>query len=346
MSSKCLEINLFGACVVRGTAGDGFEITGSKHRALFVLLATAPFGRRTRSYLQDTLWGETLLRPTVVRVSGVHCPISSVLWAVSSKNCWPSTIPKSLSIFLRSVSSVGPVVANSWKELIFATRVSRTGCAVIRINPEQVYSLYSLSSQPPAPAITPTVAILPFRLVHGDADKAILGDWLAEEICRSLSRSNLLTVISHLSAREISSRHLEMTSIRDVLGVDYCVHGSMRIVDDGVVLDADFLDSSSGRILWTRQFSGKLGDFLSEAGEAVNEIVRTVGRTIASEAVVHARGRSLADLEDHTLLVAGVGLMHQLKLSSFCAFARTVGGGDPPLAKGSGGAWFGWLNGM
>ena len=55
--TKLLEINLFGACIVRSVGTVSYEITGAKHRALFALLATAPFGRRTRSFLQDTLWG-------------------------------------------------------------------------------------------------------------------------------------------------------------------------------------------------------------------------------------------------------------------------------------------------
>src|ERR1700750_3273138 len=57
METKCIEISLFGACLVRSASPGGFEITGVKHKALFALLATAPFGRRTRSFLQDTLWG-------------------------------------------------------------------------------------------------------------------------------------------------------------------------------------------------------------------------------------------------------------------------------------------------
>ena len=54
---KRIEINLFGACLVRSAEPGGFEITGAKHKALFALLASAPFGRRTRPFLQETLWG-------------------------------------------------------------------------------------------------------------------------------------------------------------------------------------------------------------------------------------------------------------------------------------------------
>ena len=75
----------------------------------------------------------------------------------------------------------------------------------IRQSPEQLFSLFSASTQPPPPSILPTIAILPFRMVGGTPEHVVLGDWLAEEICRSLSRSNLLAVISHLSARELST---------------------------------------------------------------------------------------------------------------------------------------------
>jgi hypothetical protein len=139
---------------------------------------------------------------------------------------------------------------------------------------------------------------------------------LAEETCRALSRSNLIAVISHLSAREIAKQPFVLKDVRDNLAVDYCVTGSLRVLDDEVILDADFIDATSRVILWTRQFSGSVRDFLHGDGAAVSEIVKTVGRTIASDAIAHTKGLPVNEIEDHRLLVAGIGLMHQLKLES------------------------------
>ena len=62
MSFK-LELSLFGTCVVRivdeASKAVSIELNSSKHRALFAVLATAPMGRRSRAYLQTTLWGVT-----------------------------------------------------------------------------------------------------------------------------------------------------------------------------------------------------------------------------------------------------------------------------------------------
>src|SRR5215213_325923 len=163
----------------------------------------------------------------------------------------------------------------------------------------------------------PAVAVLPFRTVAGAAEHAVLGDWLAEEACRSLSRSNLIHVISHWSSRSLSHNPVDMATIRSCLAVDYCVAGTLRVVSDQIVLDADLLETASGRILWTRQFTGPIKSFLDPSGEGVSEIVIAVGRAIADDAIAHVSDRQLAELEEHRLLLAAVGLMHRPSLRDF-----------------------------
>src|SRR5215213_1079575 len=163
----------------------------------------------------------------------------------------------------------------------------------------------------------PAVAVLPFRTIAGAAEHAVLGDWLAEEACRSLSRSNLIAVISHWSSRSISHNPVDMATIRSCLGVDYCVAGTLRVASDEIVLDADLLDTASGRILWTRQFTGPIKSFLDPSGEGVSEIVIAVGRALADDAIAHVSDRQLAELEEHRLLLAAVGLMHRPSLRDF-----------------------------
>jgi class 3 adenylate cyclase/TolB-like protein len=157
----------------------------------------------------------------------------------------------------------------------------------------------------------PAIAVLPFRTIAGAPEHAVLGDWLAEEACRSLSRSNLISVISHWSSRSLNLHPIDMATIRSCLGVDYCVAGTLRVGAGEIVLDADLLDTVSGRILWTRQFAGPIESFLDPASDGVAEIVSAVGRAIAEDAIAHVSDRQLADLEDHRLLLAAVSLMHR-----------------------------------
>jgi TolB-like protein len=316
VETKRIEISLFGACVVRSARPGGFEITGAKHKALFVLLATAPFGRRTRPYLQEILWrtacydtGRQSLRRALSDIKEIMGDsFADVLTSTNSD----------ITLDLARVSFIGRPGSGEFLEGI---NIHEEGfnrwLGAIRLNPEQVYSLYSLSSQPPPAPMLPAVAVLPFRTIAGTPDHAVLGDWLAEETCRSLSRSNLISVISQWSARALDHQAVDIAAIRSRLAVDYCVIGTLRVGAQEIVLDADFLDTVSGRILWTRQFAGPLKNFLGRSTEGVSEIVAAVGHAIADDAIAHVFDRQLGELEDHRLLLAGVGLMHRPSLRDF-----------------------------
>lgn len=316
MDAKRIEISLFGACVVRSMQPGGFEITGAKHKALFALLATAPFGRRTRPFLQDTLWrtacydtGRQSLRRALSDIKQIMGEsFAEVLTSTNSD----------ITLDLAHVSFIGRPGAG---ELLEGINIREEGfnrwLGAMRQNPEQIFSLYSLASQPPPRAMLPTIAVLPFRTIAGTTDHAVLGDWLAEEACRSLSRSNLIAVISHWSSRSLDAHMVDIATIRERLAIDYCVAGTLRVGANEIVLDADFVDAVSGRILWTRQFAGPLGRFIDRSADGICEIVSAVGRAIADDAITHVVDRRLADVEDHRLLLAGVDLMHRPSLRAF-----------------------------
>jgi TolB-like protein/tetratricopeptide (TPR) repeat protein len=302
--------------MVRSALPGGFEITGAKHKALFALLATAPFGRRTRPFLQDTLWGTACYDTGRQSLRRALSDIKQIMGG-SFAEVLTST-NSDITLDLSRVSFIGrPGSGELLEGLDLREEGFNRWLGAMRLNPEQVYSLYSLSSQAPADLIVPLIAVLPFRTIMGAPEHAVLGDWLAEEVCRSLSRSNLIAVISHWSSRALEHRAVDVATVRARLAVDYCVLGTLRVDRDEMVLDADFVDTASGRILWTRQFAGPMNSFLSRSAEGVSEIVGAVGRTIADDAIAHVSDRQLAELEDHRLLLAGVGLMHRPALRDF-----------------------------
>jgi len=315
LANTVLDINLFGACVVRSVSGD-YELNGAKHKALFALLATAPYGRRTRAFLQNTLWGTACYDSGRQSLRRALSDIRAAMGDDFSKLI--STTNSDLTLDLSKVNFIGRPGAGEFLEGLELREEGFTRwLSGIRNNPGQVDSLYSLSRQAPARPVLPVVAVIPFRTMTGASESAVLGDWLAEEVTRSLSRSNLLAVISHLSSRRVASSLIDMGTVREQLGADFCVCGSVRSNGDEIVLDADFVDTRGGQILWTRRFIGRQADFLAHEAPGVDNIVRSVGASIADNAIEYTRGRPLAAIEDHRLLAAGVGLMHRPTLKEF-----------------------------
>jgi TolB-like protein len=316
MVQKLLDINLFGACSVAGVRSGSFMLTGAKHKALFALLVTAPFGRRTRSFLQETLWGTACYDTGRQSLRRALADIKAIIG-----DCYGELLSSSnseITINLARVNFIGHPGQGPFLEGI---SIRETGFLQwlegIRQNPAQLAGLFSLTSQNQVHPVLPTVAILPFRAISMEANDITLGDWLAEETCRSLSRSRLLAVISHLSCREIARGIVDIQHVRAVLMIDFCVAGSLRRVGGMLVLDADLIDARSGRILWTRQFTGPSRQFTGLMAEGVATIVQSIGAAIADDALTHIQGLLPAEIEDHQLLIAGVNLMHKLRLSEF-----------------------------
>jgi len=292
-------------------------VTGAKHKALFAILATAPNGRATRTHLQQMLWGMSSYDGGQQTLRRALSDIKRALGAETFDEVIASTNAE-IKLDMSKVKMAGRPGCGAFVEgLDIPEAAYEAWRDQIRANPDQIYSLFGPTHSSPVQAVLPSVSILPFRVVLGDAQHAVLGDWLAEQICRSMSRSRLVAVISHLSARNLASTTVALEDVREKMAVDYCLTGSIRAAGDKILLDADFIDTRSGRILWTRHYDGSMADYISGESQAEFEIVAAIGRAIASNAIHHTAKQRLKDIEDHHLLIAGVGKLHQLRFGSF-----------------------------
>ena len=315
-SKKILEISLFGACVVRSKGISSFEISGSKHKAFFALLATAPSGRRTRAFLQDVLWGGSSFdggRQSLRRaLSDIKLAMGDAYCEVFEAGSGDITLDLSKVDFVEQSFGAEFLEGMDIKEDRF-----NEWLVGIRTNPQELQSLVGSAKAPKLRSSKPSIAILPMLNNLGGDDCDIMGDWLAAEISRTLSRSDLLSVTSHLSTRAVAGRFIETATIRDQLKVDYCVSGSVRQDADTIIFDADFIETISGELLWSRRFLGTLGDFLSIDAPGISNIVRTIARSISDSAIGYIRSRALHDIDEHRLLIAGIGLMHRPRINDF-----------------------------
>ena len=322
MTKQLLQINLFGACVVQTRDGTK-EIKGTKHRALFVLLATAPLGRRTRSFLQDCLWGTACYDTGRQSLRRALSDIKSILGDDFQQLLVSSN--SDITLDISKVEFIGKRGAGEFLEGIdLKEERFNEWLAMTRAHPAQLDSLFSMQRQAPARPSLPVIAIIPAALGAPDENLRALEDCLSAEISRALSRSNLISVISHLSSRAMARKSLDLTSMAAVANIDFCLAGSVRRNNGTVIFDADFIDVFSGRILWSRRFEGKLQDFLSADAPGLSHIVSRIGSSIADDAISHLSRMPLGSIDEHKLLMAGVGLMHRPRLREFAKSKEAI----------------------
>ncbi|NHF72024.1 hypothetical protein [Paracoccus xiamenensis] len=309
-----LEISLFGTCAVKLTGAEDIEIRGAKHRALIVLLATAPLGRRSRSFLQNTLWGDAGYDSGHQNLRRALSDLRKLLGEDFDRIFHATNTEVEIALELIRINGdmrSGPFLDDlnvhtpgfkAWRQAQAANpaRISAPGQGAV-------------GQMLPRPRIT----ALPMTVLGGDPMLPVLGDWVAEEICRSLSRSSLYTVISHLSARAMARRMIDIADVRETLDVDYMITGTLRQFKGDLVMDFDFVDTRSGAILWNRHLASPADSFVDELPERLVNVIVSAGRSIADAAVAHAGTRRVGDIADHQLLLAGVSLMHRSPMRDF-----------------------------
>lgn len=311
-----LEISLFGSCVLRYADAPAQEITGAKHRAFFALLVTAPLNRRSRGFLQETLWGFADYESGHQNLRRALSDLRKILGDDFEKIL--TVTNKEVEIDMTQVKVIGhpsdgPFLddLNVREPSFLAWRDS------IRADPSSVKALCFISNKRGPVRIRPRVCALPLTVPPGDAELAIAGDWIAEETSRMMSRSSLLSVISHLSGRAMSQRFIDIVNLRETLDVDYLLTGSMRRQGDTLIADLDFTDVQSGTLLWNRHLSCPMAHFSQEASGWLVNVVQSVGRAIAETTLHAGRQTPLPELPDHKLLIAGATAMHHPKLGDF-----------------------------
>jgi adenylate cyclase len=170
----------------------------------------------------------------------------------------------------------------------------------------------------------PTIAVVPFAPTHVPADRDVIGEVLAEEVIRALSRSPDLSVISRLSTTVLRGRDMPLSEIGGLLNADYVLSGRYGGDERTLVLDAELADAKTGRILWTERLKGPVEDLLTGEQELISRLVVEVGGAVIRRELQRSRAEPLPTLRAYTLLMGAIALMHRLSLQDFQESGRLL----------------------
>ena len=307
---------------------DGVEVPvrSAKMKALVALLATAPDGKRARAWLQDMLWslsgpehGRASLRQELSALRRTFGERFDPLFAATSD---------AVTLRLERVEPVGGPADGEFLEGLdlheegFSAwlRERRQGLAGAAESVPAVPIVPVPTGPIPRPMrehLLPTLAVVPFTGMDRAPDTMQLGDAIAQEVTRTLSRSPLFDVISHLSTRAVKPEIVDLNRLRELLGADYVVCGSLRTRDGRVRVDVDFVDANSGTMRWTREHGGEVAGFLGGDDDLPGAIARDAAREVMNASLEPVATLPLPDVDSHALVMSGISLMHRTELASF-----------------------------
>jgi adenylate cyclase len=132
----------------------------------------------------------------------------------------------------------------------------------------------------PAPPHKPSIAVLPFANMSGDAEQEYFTDGMTEDLITDLSKVSSLFVIARNSSFAYKGRSAKVQEIGHDLGVRFVLEGSIRKAGNRVRITAQLIDAGSGGHLWAERFDRDLTDIFATQDEVVEKIVRALAVTL------------------------------------------------------------------
>ncbi len=129
----------------------------------------------------------------------------------------------------------------------------------------------------------PSIAVLPFTNLGGDAEQEYFADGLVEEIITELSRFRRLFVIARNTSFSFKGKNVEATRVARELGVHFLLEGSVRKAGNRVRISAQVIDGHTGHHVWAERYEDVLSDVFDLQERITRQVVSTMVPEIEAE---------------------------------------------------------------
>jgi TolB-like protein/class 3 adenylate cyclase len=133
----------------------------------------------------------------------------------------------------------------------------------------------------------PSIAVLPFDNLSGEARYERLADGITEDIITDLSRFHELFVIARNSTFVYKNQPIDIRRVARELGVQYVLEGSLQSDGEQVRITAQLIDATAGNHVWSKRYDRPLDDVFA----IQDEVTQTIASQLAGFHGVVARSR-------------------------------------------------------
>jgi TolB-like protein/Tfp pilus assembly protein PilF len=157
----------------------------------------------------------------------------------------------------------------------------------------------------------PSIAVLPFQNMSGDAEQDYFADGVVEEIITALCRFPRLFVIARNSSFIYKGRTVDVKQIGRELGVRYVLEGGVRKAGNRVRLTGQLIDTSTGANLWADRFDGRLEDIFDLQDQVTASVVGAIAPKLEHAEIERAKRKPTDSLDAYDYFLRGMAGVHQ-----------------------------------
>jgi adenylate cyclase len=119
----------------------------------------------------------------------------------------------------------------------------------------------------------PSIAVLPFDNLSGDADQDFLADGLTEEIITTLAKSPNLFVIARNSTFAYKDKTVDVGQVAEEQGVRYVLEGSIQRSGERIRINIQLIDALAGHHVWAEIYDRQLGGIFALQDDITQNIM-------------------------------------------------------------------------
>jgi adenylate cyclase len=131
---------------------------------------------------------------------------------------------------------------------------------------------------PPTLHGEPTLAVLPFDNLSGDASQDFFSDGVSEQLITVLSRFDTLRVLARNTTFAYKKKATDARELGRQLDAQYIVEGSFRRVADQISVTAQLIDTRTGTHVWAQTFDRPSAS--TSLLEIQDDIARRIGAAV------------------------------------------------------------------
>jgi len=155
----------------------------------------------------------------------------------------------------------------------------------------------------------PSIAVLAFTNMSGDAEQEYFSDGISEDIITDLSKLPELHVIARNSSFTYKGKAVDVKDVGRELDVRYVLEGSIRKAGARVRVTAQLIDCASGGHLWAERYDRDLTDIFEVQDDVTRQIVGALKLKLTAGEKSRITGAGTKDVAAHDLFLKGRELM-------------------------------------
>ncbi len=156
------------------------------------------------------------------------------------------------------------------------------------------------------------VAILPFRLISGEAGMEWLSDGFTEELTSAIAGISDLKVKSPTTMMQYKTSNKSTRKIAEELNVTNIIEGSLQREGNTMIINASLINPITEEILQNYKFRKDASEIKRIYSEVAQQVAYVLNATISSEEKKKLQKTALVDPEVYNLFLKGMSMLSGL----------------------------------